>query len=116
MIWREEESSSLLVVQSRTYKNTAKQSWSCLGQRTGLDDCSVFLQLYLSDAVQIFTGKKLSVQRGKKTLGPGVKGVGKNYNEEKEGSKAKLTAHCSPFLSGKSKCHIFFPYVNMRIY
>lgn len=68
-----------------------------------------------SDAVQILIGKKLSVQRGKKRLGPGVKGVGKKCNEEKEGSKAKLIADCSSFLSGKNKCHRFFPYVNMRM-
>lgn len=76
-------------------------------------------QLYPSsyifpDAVQILVGKKLPVQRGKKRLGPGVKGVGKKCNEEKEGSKAKLIADCS-FLSGKNKCHSFFPYVNMRM-
>lgn len=62
-----------------------------------------------SDAVQILIGKKPSVQRGKKRLGPGVKGVGKKYSEEKEGSKANLIADCSSFLSGKNKkCHIFF--------
>lgn len=51
----------------------------------------------------MFIGKKLSAQRGKKELGPGVMGVGKKHSEEKEGSKAKLIADSSSFLSGKKK-------------
>ncbi|KAJ7400067.1 hypothetical protein BTVI_108877 [Pitangus sulphuratus] len=63
----------------------------------------------LMEKPSIFIGKKLSVQKGKKGLGPGVKGVGKKYGEEKEGSKAKLTADSSSFLSGKNKkFHIVF--------
>lgn len=56
-----------------------------------------------SDAVKIFIGKKMSVQSGKKRLGPGVMGVGKKRSEETEGSKVKLIADSSSFLSGKKK-------------
>lgn len=69
-----------------------------------------------SDAVKIFIGKKMSVQSGKKRLGPGVMGVGKKRSEETEGSKVKLIADSSSFLSGKKKevpdC---FSYVNTRM-
>lgn len=41
-----------------------------------------------SNAVKILLEKKLSVQRGKKRLRPGVMGVGKKHREDKEGSKA----------------------------
>jgi len=56
-----------------------------------------------SDAIKIFIGKKLSAQKGRKRLGLGVMGVGKQRSEEKEGSKAKLIADSSSFLSGKKK-------------
>lgn len=67
-----------------------------------------------SDVVKILIGKKLSVQRGKKTLGPGVTGVGKKRSEEKEGSKA----YCRQFFFlvwKKKEVPDRFSYVNTRM-
>lgn len=68
-----------------------------------------YLSSYIfSDAVKIFTGKKQSLRRGKKRLGPGVMGVGRSRERKKEGGKEKLTADSSSFSSGKKRSRLVF--------